>query len=72
MSNCSGDRAHLRGGSLLKSGAVVAEAEGSGLGGDPGPDAELLRDLWGSRVRQGGVAAAAQSLCAAEQEEAAS
>ena len=71
MSNCSGDRAHLRGGSRRKSGAVVAEAEGNGLGGDPGPDAELLCGLWGSEVRQGGVATAAQSLCAAEQGEAA-
>ena len=57
---------------VVDSGEVVAEAEGSGLGGDPGPDAELLCGLWGSEVRQGGVATAAQSLCAAEQGEVAS
>ena len=48
-------------------GAGVDRGQGSKLGELPGLEAELLCSLWGSGVRHGGVATAAQRFCAVEQ-----
>ena len=45
-----GDSLTCGGGTVVDSGEVVAEAEGSGLGKLPEPEAELLRGLAGAPV----------------------
>ena len=55
------------GGAVVDSGAVVAEAEGSGLGGSPGAQAELRWGLLAAVVRWGGECTAAQRRGTAEQ-----
>ena len=59
------------GGSRGNFGVVVAETEGSGLGVDPGPDAELLRGSGRARRRRCSVAAAARGCGATDRGEAA-